>query len=267
MLRKLIAGILIVISATLLGLGIAGMVTIWTYNQPLSQTALSKLQAIDSQLGQAQTALQNARLELERTLRIVEAAEISVSKLKDEFTQVKKLFGEVNGSLDSSLIPALKTARGNLNQAKSTLQELLVALKQINALPFGNFNLPGDQILEELIASADSLDSQIVSVEELVKKASTLTSDASYLMGFDFSETRNNLQDFLAVIKEYEQKLGVWRAQLSAVIQSLPGWIASASQGLTIFLLWFGFSQLGLIAHGLTIWHGNHKLIAPDAIT
>jgi hypothetical protein len=29
---------------------------------------------------------------------------------------------------------------------------------------------------------------------------------------------------------------------------------------LTVFLLWFGFSQLGLILHGLNLWRGNDPL-------
>jgi hypothetical protein len=120
-----------------------------------------------------------------------------------------------------------------------------------------NLNLPGDQLLAELIASSGSLDAEIVLVEDLVKKASTIANDASYLMGFDFSETKNNLQTFLTVVQEYDQKLTGWRAQLAVLVGALPSWIETAAVGLTVFLLWFGFSQFSLILHGLSLWMGN----------
>jgi len=117
-----------------------------------------------------------------------------------------------------------------------------------------NLNIPGDELLVNLIASAGSLDVQIAQVENLVKKASTFMGDASYLMGGDFTETKNNLQNFLVVVQEYDQKLGGWRAQLAMLIRSLPGWIETASIGLTIFQLWFAFSQFNLILSGLSLW-------------
>jgi F0F1-type ATP synthase membrane subunit b/b' len=257
MIRKILAGILIVISSILLGLSIAGVALVWTYKEPLTQGATARLRAIDNELAQAQTALQNAELELERTLRTVEAAEKSLETLKADFTQAKTLFGDVNGSLENQLLPGLKASRGNINQAKSSLQDLRVSLEEINALPFVNLNIPGDELLGNLIASAGSLDAQITQVEDLVKKASTFMEDASYLMEGDFTETKTNLQNFLAVVKQYDQKLGGWRDQLAMLIRSLPGWIETASIGLTIFLLWFGFSQYSLILNGLSLWRGN----------
>ena len=257
MLRKIIAGILIFLSSILLGLSLAGIGLVWMYKQPLVQTSVSQLREVDSKVGQAQAALQSAKTEMERTLRIVEAAEKSMTTLKAQFVEIRTLFGSVNGTLDSQLLPGMKSAREKLDQAKSTLEGLRQSLNKINSLSYLNLNLPGDQLFAELIASSGSLDSEIVRAEDLVKKASTFADDASYLMGFDFTETKNNLQTFITVEYEYEQKLISLRAQLAMLIGSLPGWIEITSSGLAVFLLWFGFSQLSLIFHGLSFWKGN----------
>jgi len=259
---------LIIISSILLGLSIAGITLVWMYKEPLTQVSTARLRSIDNELAQAQTALQNAELELERTLRTVDAAEASLVTLKADFAQAKALFGDVNGSLESQLLPGLKASREQIDQAKISLLSLQASLKTLNSLPLLNLNLPGDQLLGNLIASAGSLDAQITQVEELVKKASTFMGDASYLMGGDFTETKNNLQNFLAVVKEYDQKLTGWRGQLAMLIRSLPGWIETASIGLTIFLIWFGFSQFSLILQGLSLWRGNDpraRLRTPEA--
>jgi hypothetical protein len=117
-------------------------------------------------------------------------------------------------------------------------------------------------MLANLIGIADSTDAEIARVEDLVQKASTFVGDASYLMGGDFTETKQNLQNFLIVVNEYDQKITGWRAQIAMLLGSLPGWIDSASIILTVFLLWFGFSQVGLFLHGLTVWRGGDPLAA-----
>jgi hypothetical protein len=111
-----------------------------------------------------------------------------------------------------------------------------------------------------LIASADSLDTEIANVEVVIKQASTFVSDTSYLLGGDLTQTRNSLESFLVAIEEYEQKVISWRKQVTDVIAALPTWIDRASISLTIFLLWFGLSQFGLLLHGLSIRRGHDPL-------
>jgi hypothetical protein len=255
MMRKLIAGIFLAISSALLGLSIAGIVLINTYKEPLTRFSTTRLQTIDTELGLAQTALQSAATELERTLHTVEAAEISLTALKADFTQAKTLFGDVNGTLNKQLLPGLKASREKLDQAKASLLELQAELAKVNAPPFAKTNLPSEKLLNDLITSTDSLDGQITQVEAIVKKAPAFLEDASYLMEADLTETKDNLQNFLTVTQNYDQKFSGWREQLAMLSKSLPGWIETAALSLTIFLLWFGFSQVCIIRQGLALWH------------
>ncbi len=257
MLRKLFAAILILVSSFLLGLSIAGIGLLWMFGQTLSQTAISQANKLDQELALVQSPIQNARVELERTLRIIETVEESTAKIKTEFAELAKFFTEMNGTMDTRLIPGLKSVRDNIYQAKSTLQQLVVTLEQINSLPYANFNVPGEQLLENLIADAGSLDVEIQRVESMVGQASTFASDASYLVGFDFTETKTSILNFIQVMNEYDQKLSGWRAQVAALSEALPGWMRVGLAGLAIFLLWFGFSQFGLIVHGLALWHAG----------
>jgi hypothetical protein len=218
------------------------------------------LEQIDSELALAQTTLQDARLEIERTLRIVDSAEQTLSELKDELAQARSLFGEVDDTLEGQLVPGLQGTREQINAAITTVQEIRAFLKQLNEIPFVSLNLPGDELLADVVAIGISLDGQIAGVEALAEKATVFLKDASYLMGGDLGETKQNLKNFLVVINQYEQKLGEWRAQVADLSQSLPGWLDTISVILTIFLLWFAFSQFGLFLHGLSIWCGGDPL-------
>jgi hypothetical protein len=167
---------------------------------------------------------------------------------------------DVNSTLNENLIPGLKTTRDNISQVRGTLEDLRATLGQINTLPFVNLNIPGDELLAQMLTGMDSLDSEVANLQDLAQRASTFLGDTSYLLGGDFSETKQHLQDLLVTLKDYDSQITGWRAQVATLTASLPGWIDRASIILTIFLLWFGLSQFGLLLHGMSLWRGGNPL-------
>ena len=260
MARKILSGILIVLSSVLLISSLVGIGATWYYNEPLTREAETRLGEVEAELSQTQTALGDAKAELERTLRLVDSAEQTMTNLKDELTQAKTLFDQFDTTLGDKLIPGLENSRERLTQLRGTLEDLRTKLKELNSLPFLNLNLPGDETLGNLIDTVNSINTQVTRMKDLADKASTFTEDLSYLMGGDFSETRQRLQAFLGVVEEYQQKVDGWHAQVQTWIAVLPGWIDRASIILTVFLMWFGFSQFGLLLHGLSLWRGGDPL-------
>jgi hypothetical protein len=260
--RKIISWILIVMGSLLLGLSVIGIGVIWIYRVPWTNQAVARLQEVDKQLADAQAALHSGREELQRTLRIIEAAEKSLSSLKEELVQAKILTDEVNGTLNTQLLPGLQATRDQIGQLNGTLQGLRDSLQVLNDLPFVNLDLPGDQFLSDMQSGVDDLDKQVGTAQDLIKKASTFVSDTSYLMGGDLGDTKKRIQELLDTVTEYDEKLGGWHEQLRGTIASVPRWINQAAVGLTLFLLWFSLSQFGLILHGLALQQGYHPLAA-----
>jgi DNA repair ATPase RecN len=261
MARKIFSGVLIAISSILLVLSLVGMAAVWYYNEPLTEESTARLGEIEAELARTQTALQDAKAELERTLRIVDSAEQTLATLSDELAQAKELFDEFDRTLGDRLIPGLENSRERLNSVRSTLENLRSSLEELNSLPLINLNIPGDEALRNLIETVNSIDTQIERMKGLAEKASTFAEDVSFLMGGDLSETRQRLETFLEVVRDYEQKVSGWHAQVETWIASLPGWIDRASIILTVFLLWFGLSQFGLLLHGLDAWRGGDPLV------
>jgi chromosome segregation ATPase len=245
------------LSAIFLIVSLIGIGSAWYYNTPLTQETTSRLQEIDNELSQAKSALTNAQGELERALRIVEAAETALAALSQQTAQAQDILGGVKGTIDDKLLPGLKTSRDTVGDVRGMVEELRSTLDKINNLPLVDLNIPGDELLANIIAAADSLDAEIANAEDIARQASTFVGDTSYLMGGDLSETKTSMTDLLVVIKEYNEKITGWQEQIAVWEQSLPGWIDKASISLTVFLLWFAFSQAGLFLLGLTAWKGG----------
>ncbi len=260
MVRRIFAGILILLSAILLVLSMVGIGAIWYYNEPLTREVTGQLKEIDTELALAQATLQSSEEELQRALRIVDAAQESLEKLTQQSNSADSLLDTIQGTLDDRLLPELKTTRGRIEEARATLENLQTILESVGSfIPGVDLNVP-DQLLNDLIESAQSLDTEIANMEILATQASTFVGDASHLLGGDLTQTRDSLQSFLSAIQDYEKKVARWREQGADVLENAPKWIDQASIILTVFLIWFGFSQFSLLMHGIAIQRGVDPL-------
>lgn len=261
MAQKIFSWILIILGGIFLLLSVAGIIAIWFYNEPLTREANVRLREIDLELGQAEATLISSEKELERALGIVDAAQSTLEKLTQQTDSADSLLDSIQSTLDDRLLPELKTTRSRVDAARATLENLQSVLAR-----FSNF-IPGvdlgvsDKLLTDLIASARSLDVEIANVEILANQASVFVGDTSYLLGGDLTETRKSVEMFLSSIQGYQQKVTRWREQVGDLVTGMPKWIDQASITLTIFLLWFGLSQFGLILHGLSVRQGAHPLL------
>lgn len=262
MLRRIFAGLLILLSAILLVASIVGIGAIWYYNEPLTREATGQLKEIDIELAQAEATLKSSEQELDRALRIVDTTEEALKKLSQQTDSADNILDAIQNTLDDRLLPELKTTRSRIEEARLTLENLQNILTSVTSfIPGVDLNVP-DTLLTDLISSARSLDTEIANVEVLATQASTFVGDSSFILGGDLTETRESLEMFLSSIQDYEKKVARWRGQAAHILENTPKWIDQASIILTVFLLWFGLSQFSLLLHGITMQRGADPLLA-----
>jgi hypothetical protein len=262
MARKIFTWILLILSGSFLLLSIAGIVAIWVYRQPLTNEANRRLGDIDLQLIQAQGTLDSSQMELERALRIVDSAQAGLDKIKAQTNSTGNFMQTIQSTLNDKLLPDLQTTRSRIDSAKATLQQLQSILAGINRFVPGLDLRSLDKILADLITSANSLNGDITNIETLGTQVSLFLGDSSYLLNGDLTETRTSLQNFVEAIKNYKTKVAGWRDEVATLKDGAPRWISQATIALTIFLLWFGISQIGLFLHGLTLLRGGDPFLA-----
>ncbi len=253
--RKIFSWTLIVLSASFLLLSAVGIIAALALNGPLTREALDRLNEVDSELRQGEAALAKSHDELERALRILDSTEAALNQFTQNDPQA--FFEDVRTTLKDELLPELATAQERLISARDTLQNVRVVVFGLNIVPFISVNIP-DQMLTDLIDSADALEAQISDVGDLAEQASVLLEDASQLFGGDLEGSRESLEGFLEDVEAYQEKVQGWRGQVAYVKESLPLWLDLASIFLTIFLLWFGLSQVSLLLHGRAILRGEN---------
>lgn len=260
MARKILSGTLMTLSSILLVLSLVGIGGLWYYKEPLTDNIISKMVSVDSELSLAQSALQDAQDELERALRFVNSAEKALETFSDQMAVAKNLLDTVTSVLDETITPSLAASREKIAEAQKTMDDLRASIENLNRIPFVTLKAPDDGILNSFVEIMDSLESEIARVEEISSEASTFMNDSSYLMGGDLGETRDNILDLQIVITQYEEKISTWRGQLMTLKVKFPDWITRTAIWLTVFLLWFAFSQFSLFLHGLSILHGENPL-------
>ena len=255
MMRKILSWMLIILSVVSLLASAAGIVAALALNEPLTRRGLDQLAAIDSELRLGEEALNKSHEEIERALQILDSTEAALNQFTKNDPQA--FFADVQTQLNDELLPELGTARERLISARDTLQDLRLLVFGINVAPFVSVNV-SDEMLTDLIDSADALESQIGGIGDLAEQASVLLKDASQLFGGNLAESRESLQGFLADVEAYQQKVKGWREQVAYLQESLPLWLDLVSTFLTIFLLWFGLSQISLFLHGRAILRGEN---------
>jgi hypothetical protein len=262
MLRKLLSGLIIAISAFLLILSIVGIGAVWVYNEPLTRRALAQLHDLDGELAQAQLAFDGAETELRRALRILESAQAALEALSQTTNQAQGTLTGLGQALDDRVIPGLTSASETLDQVSAALQGALTTLEAINSTRLVPVPIPGEEWLSGLLQAADSLNAEIADIETLAGQASTFLADIDYVLAGDFGETKRGLEQLLASVLEYKTRVVGWRAQIATLNVVLPGLVDRASVVLTVVLLWFGLSQGGLILHGLAAYKGRSPFAA-----
>lgn len=262
MVRRIFAGILILLSGMFLVLSLIAIAALWYYNGPLTREVTGRLTEVDHELALAQATLKSSEQELQRALRIVDAAEEALQKLTQKTDSAENILETIQTTLDDRLLPELKTTRGRIVEARTALESLQSILTGVSSfIPGVDLNVP-DTILRDLIASTRSLDTEIANVEVLATQASTFVGDTSFLLGGDLTQTRESLETFLASIQDYETKVARWREQATYILENAPLWIDRASIVLTIFLFWFGLSQWSLLLHAIAIQRGLNPWLA-----
>ncbi|MCX8025824.1 MAG: hypothetical protein N3A60_11545, partial [Thermanaerothrix sp.] len=117
-----------------------------------------------------------------------------------------------------------------------------------------NPETPLHQALGEVATSLDGLNTSLTTMEtSLAQTGSNLGLIESEVkrMQEDIQRIRESLQEARDVVKQYQDTTARLLERLRWLEANLPRLTTLAAIGLTIFLVWLGFNQVGVLLQGL----------------
>jgi methyl-accepting chemotaxis protein len=258
--KRAISLTILVLSILFFIIGLVSIITVWAGNQPLTERLLTRIDMIDSDLQEAETALTAARLELEATQQQIDLIQSVIAAVGIDSQENVRILTDIVQSFDATLSPLIDTVSNGVGKLSEAFLALKNIVDKLNALPLVSIDIPGADKLEELSKSVQEQQAAVIQLKEKVQQVSQLTEDTLNTLTSGYSELETTINNLLATEKQFEGKVVDYRTQLANLATNLPGWIDQASIVLTIFLLWFIFSQVGLFVLAWSLYSGQDLL-------
>jgi chromosome segregation ATPase len=147
-----------------------------------------------------------------------------------------------------------------VDRIREAFESVKRAVEQLNELPLVAINLPGEELLDSITESLDSLEAQITETKEKVESVSQITEDTVDTLDSGFLTWEDFVQRNLEQLDEYERKIRAYQARLDYLEANIPRWVDAASIVLTLLLTWLAVSQIGMFVLAWSIYSGKDLL-------
>lgn len=253
--KRILAGILIAVSALGLILCLAGIIGVWVINQPLTERLTGALDQAEIVLTLSQNRL--GQIDVELT-----AAESVLANLTEQVTQAGDLLSEnsptltfLSNTLGTELKPKIETTAEVISTLRETAISVNTTLETANSLPFVSVpSLPMeklnaiDQQMQEMVTSVKSLGETVKNVEAgIIERSSTaILVPVEKLTGL-IEKVHTPIVNFNSTLSDVEIRV----VEANQRIPSLIDW---GSVLVTLILLWFILAQASLLYGGWYYW-------------
>ncbi len=236
----------------LAGFGLAGIIQIRPIVISFSQTNLETLTDIlettsagfkmtHSSLSSAKISLEAMQTTLETTGKTIQSTEPLVSSLSDLAAE--------------DLPDTVYSAQKSLDAATGGAQVVDTVLRALSFLPGIHYNpeIPFSTSLKELSASMDGLPQTFIVMEanlqDTGENLKTIQTDLLQVIDA-LQEIETSLVDAETVIISYQDSISQLQNKLNALEAALPRIINLVSVLGSVFLVWLGIAQIGLLLQG-----------------
>jgi chromosome segregation ATPase len=259
--RRILAAIVMAISALMLLASLAGIAGAWIMRAQLATSLLGVVTAAESRvatmeqgLGQLDTALNRARDQ-------VTAIERQVQSLGADAEENRPLVTAISDALGLDLAPLVERARDLVTTMRETTAALNGTIEAINAIPFVSVPVPEMERLNKLSQDVEDFTTAVQEVRTAVdERRSEVIEGTVALITGPITRIGGSLDDAQAVVSGYRQRLGAIQDGLVALKRAIRRALTASAVGVTLVMLWIALSQAGLMVHGWRFYSGRDPL-------
>jgi hypothetical protein len=260
-LKRILAVIVMVISALVLVLNLAGIAGAWIVRAQLATDLVDIATEAEARATTAKRGLDRLDAALSRTHDQVAGVERDVQAFGADLEQNKPLLSAITDKLGVELGPLFDSAREIMTTIRETVTAVNSAIEAINAIPFISIPLPELEKMEKLSQDVDSLRTQVQDLRTAIdQKRSEIIQGAVSIVTTPTSQIGSTLGEMQATVSGYSQQIGAVQEGLTTFKAEIGGRLTWAAVILTLILLWLAFSQIGLLVLGWRFFSGRDLL-------
>jgi len=260
-LKRILSVVVMVVSALVLVLSLAGIAGAWIVRGQLATGLEGIATAAETRAEAVQQGLDRLSATLAQAHDGVVSIEQQAQALGADLEQSKPLLTAISDKLGLELRPLFDKA----GEIVTTIQETVAAVNSIvegiNALPFVSSPVAELEKLNQLSQELDDLVAEVQNLRTTIdQRQSELVQGAVALITTPTSQIGDTLEAMQTTASGYSQEIDRLREGLSSLRSSVGRGLTWGAVILTLALLWFAVSQVGLAVLGWRAFLGQDLL-------
>jgi uncharacterized protein YlxW (UPF0749 family) len=235
--KRILAGIILVISALLLLASVVGLIGIWAVNTPLTNTLLDILGAADRTLQLGTQALGRTQSQLSAIQAQIDETQAKLSAVGTSPADNAQALEQLKRTARDTLDPQLQGASADIARLREGIVLAGQIMRALRSLPGVGIQAPADEPVEsasktatELAGLADQWSAQVAAVAEL--KRDTAAS---------LQRTLETISGRVAALEQQltaaEQSIASASSSIASAEASIPLWIDLVSVAISVVAL------------------------------
>lgn len=257
--RRIIGLVLIIAAAEGLLLSISGIAAIWTVKRSLTGNLVRTFDLLDETLDAASDGLAVADQTLARFVVDITTMESTIQtagKSIEDTIPMMESFTELLTNDLPATIQSTQTAIVSAQSSAQAIEGMLQLLSAIPLLPIGTYDpeVPLADALADVSTSLDPIPQSLTDLaEDLETSQDNMTLIAAQVetISINVGALRTNLTQTQEVLSRVRDVIATLQRQVAATRSGLPGGLNAAVWFLTVFFIWLGITQIGLLTQGL----------------
>jgi len=259
--KRVLAVTVMVFSALLIILLVAGIVGSWIVNASLTDGIVRVSTGIDTVLDNTDNALSRLDTAVSSARQRVDLFDETVAAAGDNLAENPVLLTAIAERLDLGIAPAVDEVRGAVQTIRETILVAQNTVQALNALPFVSIgsSVADDGKLQTLSEALTSLTDGVQQIRDGVRAARTeAITGVVTTLGQGTSRLNAGLETVETAVSGAGARVSTLRTEVSDFKSRLTFWLDAASVVTTLALGWLIFAQVVTFVFGLSIYKGEN---------
>lgn len=236
----------------------AGIGSLWYFKPSIQAVITRDLTLLQETLTTTSEGLVLVSDSIETTAASVRALEETIGDTAGAIRATTPMIATLAIMTREELPRTLETAQTSLSSAQESAQIIDGFLSALSFLPGIDYDpeVPLNEALASVSASLDPLPTNLKTIETSLEATednlSVVQSDIE-LIAADMSQISASLEESQGVIEQYQATTTDLEQRVEQALERLPYQVRVAAWALTFALVWFFFTQLGLVLQGMAM--------------